>query len=78
MYNAIDAAEFSRERDHDASPRREKRILYAGAVPSHKGPARTVRCFLVGREGVPETRLDVVGSQASYPLAEIFGCKIGT
>lgn len=72
IYNAVDAAEFSRGRTSDAPPRQEKRILYAGAVSPHKGLHVLLDAFsLVVRE-YPQVRLDVVGLQASYPLAENF------
>lgn len=72
IYNAVDAAEFSRERDRDAPPRREKRILYAGAVSPHKGIHVLLDAFSLVAKEYPEVQLDVVGLQASYPLAENF------
>ena len=72
MYNAIDAAEFTRDRNCDAPPRREKRILYAGAVSPHKGLHVLLDAFSMVVKEYPEVRLDVVGPQASYPLAENF------
>jgi glycosyltransferase involved in cell wall biosynthesis len=72
MYNAVDPAEFSRERSRDAPPRREKRILYAGAVSPHKGLHVLLDAFSIVAKDYPEVRLDVVGLQASYPLAENF------
>jgi glycosyltransferase involved in cell wall biosynthesis len=75
MYNAVDAAEFSRERNSDAPPRREKRILYAGAVSPHKGLHVLLDAFSIVIKEYPEARLDIVGSQASYPLAENFDLR---
>jgi glycosyltransferase involved in cell wall biosynthesis len=72
MYNGVDAAEFSRERRYDPAPRREKRILYAGAVSPHKGLHVLFDAFCMVVEEHPDVRLDVVGLQASYPLAENF------
>jgi glycosyltransferase involved in cell wall biosynthesis len=72
MYNAVDAAEFSRDRNCDALPRREKRILYAGGVSPHKGLHVLLDAFSMVVKEYPEVRLDVVGAQASYPLAETF------
>jgi glycosyltransferase involved in cell wall biosynthesis len=72
MYNGIDAVEFSRERTCDAAPRREKRILYAGAVSPHKGLHVLLDAFALVAKEHPEVRLDVVGSQGNYPLAETF------
>jgi glycosyltransferase involved in cell wall biosynthesis len=72
MYNGINAGEFSRERSHNTSPQREKRILYAGAVSPHKGLHVLLDAFSLVVKEHPETRLDVVGSQANYPLAETF------
>jgi len=72
MYNAVDAAEFSRERSCYAPPRREKRILYAGAVSPHKGLHVLMDAFSMVVKEHPEVRLDVAGWQGSYPLAECF------
>jgi glycosyltransferase involved in cell wall biosynthesis len=70
--NAIDAAEFARERRCDLAPRREKRILYAGAVSPHKGLHVLLDAFSIVEQQYPEVRMDVVGSQSNYPLAENF------
>jgi glycosyltransferase involved in cell wall biosynthesis len=72
MYNAVDPAEFSRQRNCDASPRREKRLLYAGAVSPHKGLHVLLDAFSMVVNQYPEVRLDIVGAQASYALAECF------
>jgi glycosyltransferase involved in cell wall biosynthesis len=72
MYNGVDAAEFSREKSCDAPPRREKRILYAGAVSPHKGIHVLMDAFSIAVKEYPEARLDVVGLQANYPLTENF------
>jgi glycosyltransferase involved in cell wall biosynthesis len=72
IYNAVDAAEFHRDRDYAATPRPEKRILYAGAVSPHKGLHVLLDAFSMLVEEYPKVRLDVVGLQASYPLAETF------
>jgi glycosyltransferase involved in cell wall biosynthesis len=72
IYNGVDAADFSRERNHDESPRREKRILYAGAASPHKGLHVLLDAFSLVVKEYPEVRFDVVGSQGSYPMAETF------
>jgi glycosyltransferase involved in cell wall biosynthesis len=72
MYNAVDAAEFRRERNCDAPLRREKHILYAGAVSPHKGLHVLLDAFSMVVREYPQVRLDIVGMQASYPLAENF------
>lgn len=72
MYNAVDAAEFNRERTCNAPPRLEKRILYAGAVSPHKGLHVLLDAFSIVVKEYPGVRLDVVGVQSSYPLAENF------
>jgi glycosyltransferase involved in cell wall biosynthesis len=72
IYNAVDTAEFSRERDCAVPPRREKRILYAGAVSPHKGIHVLLDAFSIVVKEYPEAWLDVVGLQANYPLAENF------
>jgi glycosyltransferase involved in cell wall biosynthesis len=72
MYNAVDAVEFSRERRYEPASQREKRILYAGAVSPHKGLHVLFDAFCMVVEEYPDVWLDVVGLQASYPLAENF------
>jgi glycosyltransferase involved in cell wall biosynthesis len=73
MYNGIDAAEFSRERNYsEARTRKKKRILYAGAVSPHKGLHVLLDAFSMVANQYPEVRLDIVGLQGSYPLAECF------
>jgi glycosyltransferase involved in cell wall biosynthesis len=71
LYNAVDAAEFSRKRNHDGPPR-ERRILYAGALSPHKGLHVLLDAFSIVVNEYPAVRLDIVGSQGSYPLAENF------
>jgi glycosyltransferase involved in cell wall biosynthesis len=71
MYNAVDAAEFSRERNGIAT-RREKRILYAGAVSPHKGLHILMDAFSMVVKEYPQVRLDVVGLQSNYPMTENF------
>jgi glycosyltransferase involved in cell wall biosynthesis len=72
MYNGINPAEFSRERDRNAPSRREKRVLYAGAFSPHKGLHVLLDAFSMVVKEYPEVRLDLVGSPGSYPLAETF------
>jgi glycosyltransferase involved in cell wall biosynthesis len=72
MYNAIDAAEFRREKNGYAPRWPERRILYAGAVSPHKGLHVLMDAFSMVVEEYPEAQLDVVGWQGSYPLAEAF------
>jgi glycosyltransferase involved in cell wall biosynthesis len=72
MYNGVDAVEFGRERNRDASSGRQKRILYAGAISPHKGLHVLLDAFCWVAKEYPGVRLDVVGSQGSYPLAETF------
>jgi glycosyltransferase involved in cell wall biosynthesis len=49
-----------------------KRILYAGAVSPYKGLHVLLDAFCLMVKEYPKVRLDVVGVQASYPLAENF------
>jgi glycosyltransferase involved in cell wall biosynthesis len=72
MYNAVDAAEFNRDKNYNASQCREKRILYAGALSPHKGVHALLDAFSLVVKEYPGVRLDIVGSQANYPLAETF------
>jgi glycosyltransferase involved in cell wall biosynthesis len=75
IYNGIDAGEFSRRRNDDRSLQRERRILYAGAVSPHKGLHVLLDAFSIVAQEFPQVQLDVVGAQASYPLAETFDLK---
>src|SRR5260370_1279198 len=72
IYNGVDAAEFSRQREYDRESGREKRILYAGALSPHKGLHVLLDAFCMVMDEDPDVRLDLVGSQTSYPLAETF------
>lgn len=75
-YNGIDAREFAREKDcSSALPRKEKRILYAGALSPHKGVHILLNAFSIVTKRHPDVRLDIVGLQGSYPLAECFDLK---
>jgi glycosyltransferase involved in cell wall biosynthesis len=71
MYNGVNVAEFSRERNCDP-PRPDKRILYAGAISPHKGLHVLLDAFSIVTKQYSNIRLDVVGSPGSYPLAETF------
>jgi glycosyltransferase involved in cell wall biosynthesis len=72
-YNGIDAVEFNRDRDYRATSRREdKRILYVGAVSPHKGIHVLLDAFKMVVQSYPRVRLDIVGPQVTYPLAETF------
>jgi glycosyltransferase involved in cell wall biosynthesis len=72
IHNGVDAAEFSRERNRDAPPRREKRILYAGALSPHKGLHVLLDAFAIVVKEYSQTRLDIVGTQGNYPITETF------
>jgi glycosyltransferase involved in cell wall biosynthesis len=72
IYNAVDAAEFPCSRDYDATSRQEKRILYAGAISPHKGVHVLLDAFSIVVMEYPNVRLDLVGPQGNYPLAETF------
>jgi glycosyltransferase involved in cell wall biosynthesis len=72
MYNGIDAAEFSREPSYDLTSRREKCILYSGAISPHKGVHVLLDAFSIIVKEYPQVRLDVVGPEGNYPLAETF------
>ena len=72
MYNGINAAEFSREPNGDLTSGREKRIFYSGAVSPHKGLHVLLDAFSIVIKQYPQVRLDIVGPEANYPLAETF------
>jgi glycosyltransferase involved in cell wall biosynthesis len=75
IYNAVDVAEFSREKNCYAPQCREKAILYSGAVSPHKGLHVLMDAFSIVVAEYPAVRLDVVGWQGSYPLAENFDLR---
>jgi glycosyltransferase involved in cell wall biosynthesis len=71
-YNGVEASEFSREKDYKAARRKEKRILFVGAVSPHKGPHIIVDAFNIVARSYPDVRLDLVGCLSSYPIEESF------
>src|SRR3984893_14910165 len=72
-YNGIDAVEFSRDRDYQATGgRQEKRIMYAGVVSPHKGLHVLLDAFKMVVQHYPNVRLEVAGPQHTYPLSEVF------
>ncbi len=76
MYNGIDAAEFRREKDYaELAERKEKRILYTGAISPHKGLHVLIDAFKLVVEQYPNVRLDILGPNGSYPMQETFDIK---
>jgi glycosyltransferase involved in cell wall biosynthesis len=73
MHNGFDAAEFPEEKDYAAADgRKERRILYAGAISPHRGVHVLLEAFGIVAARYPDVRLDLVGPQGSYPLGEVF------
>jgi glycosyltransferase involved in cell wall biosynthesis len=76
MYCGIDPEEFRREKDYSTGrQRKEKRILYSGAVSPHKGPHVLLDAFNIVVKQYPNVRLELVGSLRNYPLEETFDLK---
>jgi len=72
-YNGIDAQEFSRDKDYQASRlRRIKRILYSGAVSPHKGLHVLLDAFVTVARQDPNVVLEIVGPIGNYPIEENF------
>ncbi len=72
----IDSEEFLREKDYSAGrQRKEKRILFAGAVSPHKGPHVLLDAFKIVVKQYPAVRLEFVGSPRSYPMEETFDLR---
>ena len=72
-YNGIEAKEFCREKDYGAARRRkEKRILFAGAISPHKGPHVLLDAFNIVARRYPDVRLEIVGGLSDYPMEENF------
>jgi glycosyltransferase involved in cell wall biosynthesis len=75
-YNGIDADEFSRERNYAAArKKKDKVILYAGAVSPHKGIHVLIDAFRVVAERCPDVRLKIIGFQGSYSPDETFDLR---
>lgn len=78
MYNGIDPNEFTREKDYVAANfRKEKRILYVGAVSPHRGLHILLDAFKIVLGRYPNVRLDIVGPHGSYALEETFDLNNG-
>lgn len=76
LYSNIDSEEFQHEKDYSASrQRKEKRILYSGAISPHKGPHVLLDAFSMVVKEYPDVHLEMVGSLANYPLEEVFDMK---
>ena len=72
-YNGITASEFRDEKDYQAAKqRRQKRILYAGAISPHKGIHVLVDAFKIVANRYPDVHLDIVGLFGNYPVQESF------
>ena len=75
-YNGIDAQEFSRDKDYQASRlRRIKRILYSGAVSPHKGLHVLLDAFVTVARQDPNVVLEIVGPIGNYPIEENFDLR---
>lgn len=73
MYYGIEASDFDREKDYQASNRRdEKKILFAGAVSPQKGPHVLLDAFAIVARQYPNVRLEFAGPLGNYPLDESF------
>ena len=73
MYYGIDPEEFGHEKDYLPSrQRKEKRILFSGAVSPQKGPHVLLDAFAIIANQYPDVRLDIVGGMSNYPLEESF------
>lgn len=69
----IDPEEFLREKDYAAGrQRKEKRILFSGAVSPHKGPHVLLDAFKIVAKEDPNVRLEFAGNLANYPMEEAF------
>jgi glycosyltransferase involved in cell wall biosynthesis len=71
IYNGVEASEFSRERNYD-NRRKEKQIIYSGAVSPHKGIHVLLNAFKYVVKRYPHVRLDIIGFQGSYGIEETF------
>lgn len=76
MYCGIDPDEFRAEKDYGAfRGRKEKRILFSGAVSPHKGAHVLLDAFSIVAREYPNVRLEFVGTLRNYPREETFDLK---
>ena len=76
MYCGIDPEEFRDEKDYAAArQRKEKKILFSGAVSPHKGPHILLEAFSIVAKQFPDARLELVGTLRNYPMEESFDLK---
>jgi glycosyltransferase involved in cell wall biosynthesis len=73
IYNGINPEEFDREKDYEqARQKKEKCILYTGAISPHKGIHILLDAFTIVAQHYPEVHLEIVGPQWPYPIEETF------
>ncbi len=76
LYSNIDPDEFHREKNYAVGRRRkEKRILYSGAISPHKGLHVLLDAFCIVAKQYPDVHLELVGSLRNYPMEETFDLK---
>jgi glycosyltransferase involved in cell wall biosynthesis len=73
LHYAVDPAEFAREKDYGAMrKRKQKRVLFAGAVSPQKGPHVLIDAFKILAQSIPDVHLDFAGGLTTYPIEENF------
>jgi glycosyltransferase involved in cell wall biosynthesis len=73
LYNGFDAREFAREKNYARLRlRRQKHILFSGAISPHKGPHVLLEAFCMLAKEYPDVRLTLAGGMGSYPIEESF------
>lgn len=73
LHYGVDPAEFTREKDYSAlAGRKEKRIVFAGAVSPQKGPHVLLEAFQILARRIPDVHLEFAGGLTAYPIEESF------
>jgi glycosyltransferase involved in cell wall biosynthesis len=73
LYYGVNPAEFPHDKAYDAlAKRKQRRILFAGAVSPQKGPHVLVDAFRIVAREVSDIHLEFAGAFTTYPLEESF------
>jgi glycosyltransferase involved in cell wall biosynthesis len=73
LHGAIELSEFRHPKNYDPGRiRKEKRILFSGAVSPHKGIHSLLDAFHMVVKEYPDVHLEIIGSQRNYPMEETF------
>ena len=73
LHYGIDPDEFKKEKNYGAlRSRKEKRILFVGAISPQKGPHILLEAFKILAPSLPGVCLEFAGAFTTYPMEESF------